>query len=173
MITTKLQKILEDNNFIIKYTDSIDILGLAYYTNNEKNVFVYYIKDDIFMNIDEISFKLREVLINEKINIWNTYLILCVESKSFDEDIISIERNSKYLRKYVVKDLSDIKRIYFLDNTINDSEDIKSNIVASENILKIINKMRDENNDIKKLSYSEIKDIVDELISEVSELYEN
>ncbi|WP_338658338.1 ABC-three component system middle component 1 [Paraclostridium sordellii] len=173
MLATKLQKVLKDNSFTIKHMDSIENLGLVYYTNNEKYVFVYYIKEDVFMDIDEISFKLREILIKEKVNIWNTYLIICVESKTFIEDIINIERNSKYLRKYVVKELLDIQRIYFLDNTISNSEYIENNVVASMNIRNIINKMKDEYGDIKKLSDLEIKSIADELIAEVDESYDN
>lgn len=173
MLAIKLQKILENKNFEIKNMDSIDNLGLAYYINEEKNVFVYYINKDVFMDIDEISFKLRETLIREKINIWNSYLIICVESNKFTEDIINIERNSKYIRKYVVKDLYDIQRIYFLDNPEIYSGFIKNNTNASMSTQSIIDKMKDEYGDIKKLSDLEVKSIVGELISEVNKLHDN
>lgn len=181
MIIDNLYVLLQNNNFEqVIDLEEINILGLLYYKSEERNVFIYSIKenDNLICDINNIAFKLKSVLKNKDINVWNSYMIICINIKEIDKDIMLIERDSKYLRKYVVIDDLDFERIYFLNK--NDKSDSfkeknkkESDINLSTDIEYIISKMRDDQGNIRKIDTKEIDEIVNHIFKQVGVEYEN
>ena len=120
------------------------------------------------------SFVIDKFLFNKNINIWNTYLLLCVKNgvKLEQENEYLIERNQKGFRKYVIMSKDDLKRIPFLDSSELDIFDVKQKKITEsklgnigvKSIYKIIN---NKDLSIRKFEKGEIEKMVDEIIEEM------
>lgn len=95
----------------------------------DRSTYVFFTKEQInlvickYQNMDEINgidtaaLEIRMKLIKNKINVWNTYMIIVFEDAINIEDAYLIEKNAKAMRKYVIRNFDDFKRIPFLDDT--------------------------------------------------------
>lgn len=179
MIIDKLNTILFECEFKEINDSKANILNFLHYRNKQINVFIKNItKENIGeKELNEMTYSLREELINERINIFNSYVIFCIECNMKEEDLILIERNSKYIRKYVVRDEFDFQRIHFLDKTPNLIDSENKYLCDIENtdkyVLDIIKEMLDCEGEIKPLPNPEIKLIVKKIIEEIGGENEN
>lgn len=175
MIIDKLNYILLKCEFQEINNSKANTLNFLHYKNKQINVFVKNInKENIDQKkLNEMTYYLREELINQRINIFNSYVIFCIDCDTEEEDLILIERNSKYIRKYVVRDEFDFQRIHFLDKESNLIDNKNESLCDSENIdadvLDIIQAMLDSEGEIRKLLNPEINLIVKKIMEEIGE----
>ncbi|MDK2563931.1 hypothetical protein QOZ84_10245 [Romboutsia sedimentorum] len=176
MIVRKIDSILRENKFKIVEEKKIKSLDLIYYKNNHINVFLG--NQDYstigFEEINNLAYHLREVLIDSDINLYNSYLIYCIDNGGIkEEEIILLERNSKYLRKYIIRQIEDMDRLFFLNNASNKVDiDINKIPKINEDMKQIINKMvYDEK--ISKLDSKKIDLIVNNILENLGDNYEN
>ncbi|WP_340397437.1 ABC-three component system middle component 1 [Paenibacillus sp. FSL E2-0202] len=85
--------------------------------------------------VSEANF-LRQTMHKNKLNAWNSYLIISSEEPMSFSEVFMIERNAEALRKYVVQNDNDLLRIPFLDNTetVKNLFDISSLKSKSQNV---------------------------------------
>lgn len=159
------------NNFNLVHNRLLD---LSYSTEKNKEIdeieLIIYIKDDttVFLKqlnsindvteINKISHVIKSFTDINNLNLSNSYLILTTEIDINYEDFYLIERNNIFLRKYVVRGISDLERIPFLDNdkfeesAINNkgNEDliIESEIWVFDEIKKMDGNFIDLNDDV-------------------------
>jgi hypothetical protein len=121
------------------------------YCYREKNNVGFIIKeynDYTNAQIMEDVIKIRTILRQQNINIWNSYYIILINSASISNEIGSkiynIERNSKGLRKYVVLDESDLFRIPFIKH--EDPNTTSLNFISDFNQV-----LYTEDNDVREL----------------------
>ncbi|MGW5952466.1 ABC-three component system middle component 1 [Bacillus mycoides] len=133
MNKTRLLEVLDSHKFTVEKSE-------MFLKNHEE--FVYCVNEDKHLSLivkeyQEYSqskiindvMKVRTILKEHEINIWNSYyLILCTSVELLEEigtKIYSIERNSKGLRKYVIMSEADLYRIPFIKDSY--SEEISLN----------------------------------------------
>ena len=170
MLARELDNILKEHEFKLIEDERIKELDLIYYNNNKINVFL---GNQNYLNvgyeeINNLTYHLRERLIERDINVYNSYLLYCIENGGIkDEDIILLERSSKCLRKYVIRQYEDIERIFFLNNISKKIDnEIKEYPKMSEDIKSIVDQMVDDEKilrlDTKKIDLI-AKNIIDNL----------
>lgn len=132
---------LEETGFIEKNENAISNMGVALFQKEHLSVIVQ--NHDLGMEIKDIkeeSIRIREKLHQLKINVWNSYYILCSDEEIVQNDLFIIERDSIGLRKYVIKQENDLNRIPFLDNQpvniINEPIQISDNLIDEDDIIK-------------------------------------
>lgn len=176
MIVREVDNILKQNEFERIENKRTKELDLIYYKKKSINVFLGNQNYSTigFREINNLSYHLREILIEEDINVYNSYLIYCIEKAEIkEEDIILLERSSKYLRKYIIRQVEDIDRIFFLNKISNDIDlGINTFPQINEDIKEIVNKMINDEK-ISKLSTKEIESIVDNILESLGENNEN
>jgi len=118
----------------------------------------------VFENIE-----LKEKFSRNRINIWNTYYLICTtDSIPIDnDDIVSIEREARGFRKYVVRFLEDLQRIPFLDEsesneTGNESPLFNVNSGNAPIVYKLIKYLDDNGGQERKLKQKEIEKAIAE-----------
>jgi hypothetical protein len=117
---------------------------------------------------------IRNILIEiGDINIYNVYLLFCIDFNIEYETFFMIERDTKALRKYVIRKETDLNRIPFLDNL---TDDLNAEIAITENIeddiyLKTI--LECVANVNGKLSAQDLETSVNKVMDLVEKHYEN
>jgi hypothetical protein len=176
VLVRELDNILKEHEFKLIEDARIKELDLIYYNNNKINVFLgnqNYLTVG-YEEINNLAYHLRERLIEKDINIYNSYLLYCIDNDGIkDEDIILLERSSKYLRKYVIRQYEDIERIFFLNNISNKIDnEIKIYPQMNEDIKSIVDQMIDDEK-ILRLNTKKIDLIAKNIIDSLGESNEN
>lgn len=115
-------------------------------------------------------------MLDYKLNINNTYLILCTNIKIDYETFFMIERDTKALRKYVIRNEKDLNRIPFLDNTEGSKgESIQMNYEVEENdyLKEILNYIKENSGQHNKLNTQQIDYSVEMIMKLVGEEIED
>lgn len=155
----------------------IEDLGAITYKSNINQVVLK--KIHILSEVQDIrafSIKIRNIMINENVNINNTYLLFCTNEKVDYETFFKIERDTSALRKYVIRNEKDLNRIPFLDNLIenaNVSINVKREQEDDFYLLKIFDLLRTYSGQHNKLSKEQIDTSVKKIIDLVEEKYEH
>ncbi|WP_211656158.1 ABC-three component system middle component 1 [Planococcus alpniumensis] len=121
-------------------------LGVVAFSKEHINVFVKPYNSDVeAKDIITDTMRVREKLAESQgINIWNSYMLICPE-ESIEKNvdlILTVEKDTTALRKYVIYSETDINRIPFLDDTI--SENVKPKKIledeyqGSENVKELV-----------------------------------
>ncbi|MBU8852751.1 ABC-three component system middle component 1 [Priestia megaterium] len=109
---------LKEKEFVQEKESIINNLGLA--TFRKDHIYIIIQNLDLGMKVEDIkeeSIRIREKLHESKINVWNTYYVLCADEEVIDvEYLFFVEREPSGLRKYVINEVEDLNRIPFLDN---------------------------------------------------------
>lgn len=164
MNTVEVINYINSKEFNIVDIDLEDRSSYVFFKREQINLVVCkYRSSDELNEIDTAALEIRMKLIKNKINIWNTYMILVFEDEIDIEDAYLIEKNAKSMRKYVIRNLDDFKRIPFLDDTIVEmgamsiTDRILTNYESQEleNVISFIKKNNGEN---IKLRPADIKD---------------
>lgn len=149
-----------------------DELGVVCYKN--KYIHVILQNRDHGMTIETIENEcrvIRNLLLESGANVWNTYYILCANSESVDDDqAFFIERNSALLRKYVIRQESDLNRIPFLDDIpvfkIENPLSLTGSLQDADLIIKtLVTEVRKLDGHTTGLNKTQIKDIVNIILS--------
>ncbi|MEQ6047981.1 hypothetical protein U2I53_03015 [Lysinibacillus capsici] len=146
--------------------EEINSIGCVLYTNSKFNILVKYFTNPKEEIIREESIRLREQLFYSNFNVWNSYYIVCVNDSVSKDFTYLLEKDTKGLRKYVVKSKKDFDRIPIFDKTksTNDfSIKFKTNDHEISNILEIVKKHKGlETN----FNTQKVNDIIQEIIQE-------
>lgn len=123
-----------------------------------------------FFYVDRISSFIKSSSFDYGFNIHNTYLILTYEDEMLYEDFFTIERNNKVLRKYVIRNKNDLRRIPFLDVEIEKLNETESNEDSFEesNGHQLLDLIRQYNGSYVDLNNEHIEKIKKLLIEEVN-----
>lgn len=125
-------------------------------------------------NLNSYSTKIRRIMLDSKVNINNTYLIFCTSINMDYETFFMIERDTRALRKYVIRNEKDLNRIPFLDN-LQDNDgnksDLESNFGAADNVYlqKILNYIKENSGQQNKLNKQQIDYSIDFIMEFVGE----
>lgn len=122
------------------------------------------------------STEIRTLMLDNKLNINNTYLIICTDINVDYETFFIIERDTKALRKYVIRNENDLNRIPFLDNSVkNTDNNIELVYESEENIYlqELLNYIREKTHQQNKLSTKQIEDSVKLIMNKVGDEIEN
>lgn len=177
VIFRELDEILKQNKFELIEDKKIKELDLLYYRNENINVFLgnQNFSTIGYNEINNLAYCLRENLIKKDINIYNSYLVYCIEYECIkEEDIILLERSSKYLKKHIIRQIEDIDRIFFLNNKSNHIDPVKIDKLPkiNEDIKKIVDEMID-NEKITKLKAQQIELIAENILKNLGDNNEN
>lgn len=127
-------------------------------------------------DIRSFSTNVRNIMLNDNVNINNTYLLFCINEKIDYETFFKIERDTIALRKYVIRNEKDLNRIPFLDNLIentNVSINVKREQEDNFYLLKIFDFLRTYSGQHNKLSKEQVDTSVKKIIDLVEEKYEH
>lgn len=126
---------LDGQKFIVKNTEMFqsNYQEFVYCYNHEKKVSLIFKEYQVFSqkNILEDVMKVRKLLRENEINIWNSYYVILAPKLIEEKRIYSIERNPKGLRKYVITNEKDLFRIPFI--RLEKSEEFVLNFDSSDN----------------------------------------
>jgi hypothetical protein len=160
--------------------DSLEIegLGAVTYRSSINHVVMKKIHtNEELRDIKSYSTKIRNIMLDERVNICNTYLFFCIGERTDYETFFMIERDTTALRKYVIRNEMDLNRIPFLDILTEDSkifvEDIKKNQEENFYLPKIFDFITSHNGNHNKLSPVEIETSVKMIIDLVEKRYES
>lgn len=127
-------------------------------------------------NITNYSSIIRHIMLENKLNINNTYLIICTNINIDYETFFIVERDTTALRKYVIRNGKDLNRVPFLDN----SEHSKSNDfevvyeIQQNNYLQIIlNYIKENSGQHNKLNKQQIDYSIEMIMDLVGEEVED
>lgn len=164
---------LEEKGFK-QYKESVlEHLGVAVFHKEHLSIIIQNL--ELGMGIKDIkqeSIRIRERLHQIKMNVWNTYYILCAGNENvYREDLFFIERDSTGLRKYVVIEEADLNRIPFLDNlpvnVINNPIRIEGNLTENDTTIKNLYEFIQLNNGSDKIiPEKEINNFIDTFLEE-------
>lgn len=127
-------------------------------------------------DIRSYSTNIRNIMLNDNVNINNTYLLFCINEKINYETFFMIERDTRALRKYVIRNEKDLNRIPFLDNLIENAKgsiNVKKEQEDNFYLLKIFDLLTAYSGQHNKLSKEQIDTSVKMIIDLVEEKYEH
>lgn len=150
-----------ENKGFIQDKETIQDIGVTLFRNDTLNVILQNL--EVGMDIGDIkeeTIYIREKLHETELNVWNTYYILCADKGNIkSEKMLFIERDSSGLRKYVIKNDSDLNRILFLDNIpVNKIENpikIQDSIPENDVTIKSMFKFIEDNEGTEKIISNE------------------
>lgn len=99
----------------------------------------------------------RDILLRQKLNVWNSYYLLCTGGDRLidEETIYTIERDSLSIRKFVIRSMADIRRIPFLDDNNDTYTELNKNsiddIEQDPTISYLLKNLRDKEGERKAL----------------------
>ncbi|MFT4407461.1 ABC-three component system middle component 1 [Bacillus cereus] len=173
-IFTELNNFLEKHGFKRNKVEAIDKLGIVLYEHEYINVLVknYNIVPDS-KHIGDEAIELRERLLMQDMNVWNAYYLICIDNEVKFDDVYIIERNTRGLRKYVIREIFDLSRIPFLDNKSKIMGiDVQKRNYEKMEIPPIVEKIEEQiknNNGVEeRLNNKRIEEIVFKIISRVN-----
>jgi hypothetical protein len=143
-------------------------IGCTLYSNNKINILVKYFNRPKEKEIREESIKLREVLFYLNYNIWNSYYLVCVENSVSKDFTYLLEKETRGLRKYVIKSISDFDRIPFFDKPqeSNGFEIEFSGEEDNSDVSKILELVKQNNGLEINLTNQKVNEIVQEFTGE-------
>lgn len=157
----------------------IEGLGAVIYRSPIKHVVMKKIhtKEEL-RDIRSYSSKIRNILLDDGVNICNTYLFFCIGEHTDYETFFMIERDTTALRKYVIRNEMDLNRIPFLDILIEEievfgEEDIKKRNENNYYLPKIFDFITAHDGHQNKLSPVEIETSIKMIIELVEKRYES
>lgn len=163
---------LTNLNFLIEKNKNLDEIEIIVYRKNDISVFLKQLNSENHLKeINKISRVIKNLTEIKNLNISNSYLILTTENKINYEDFYLIERNNIILRKYVIRNLSDLERIPFMENEEIIKENKKVNkknedlIIESEKI--VFSEINKNNGSYIDLNDDEIKNIAQKIMKGV------
>lgn len=167
---------LIQKNFKVLENEDVEKVGFSLYENKTISVFLKQIHTELELeNIKFYSNRIRLILLEQNKNIYNSYLILCTDEEMDYEKFFMIERNNIALRKYVVRNESDLNRIPFLDNITDENAKKSDNLQETEHtgevrvLYSLLNQYDSKN---VKLKDNQIEEIVDHLMQGMGTDYE-
>ncbi len=170
---------LEVFGFARKDSEEFNKLGLTFYQNKSKNIFVksYELKPTL-EDIQIESFNIRETITSQNMNVWESYFIISFDTRSTVSTIENdfnylLERDNSSIRKYVIQEEEDLNRIPFLDLTKNEvfSFDLKRNLDETKYstvIDEIIDVIKRQGGLQRKLNEEQINVVVKTIEKDVS-----
>lgn len=171
------------NRLIEKEFNSIECkeiqnIGAVLYQSNINNIILKKIHSVIELSsIKEYSQKIRNIVSNSDFNLFNTYLLICIDMEELDyETFFMIERDTSSLRKYVIRNEMDLNRIPFLDGIKGDQiSNLKtqSDIELDDDLKSIYIFLNEYDGKNKKISTIDIEKFVNDFEKEVNEELEN
>lgn len=154
-LTEKAFKTLEN--------EDMEKLGFSLYENEKIRVLLKQVHTDLEIeNIQLYSNQIRNILLEHSKNIYNTYLIICIDEEIEYEKFFMIERNNIALRKYVIRDEKDLIRIPFLDNITDETENNPKNLndiefdIELKSVFSILEQYDSKNIKLKDYQIEEI-----------------
>lgn len=161
-------------------SQEIEKLGAVTYSSPINHVVLKKIHThEQLLDIRSYSTDIRNIILNEKLNINNTYLLFCINEEIDYETFFLIERDTRSLRKYVIRNEKDLNRIPFLDN-IKVNENVNINIEKEKGeeednyyLLKVFDFLTENSGQHNKLSKEQIESSVKMIIDLVEKRYEN
>jgi len=162
-------------------SQEIEDLGAVTYRSSINHVVLKKIHThEELEDIRAYSTDIRNIILNEKLNVNNTYLLFCINEEIDYETFYLIERDTRALRKYVIRNERDLNRIPFLDN-IKENENANINIEKEEGkevednyyLLKIFEYLTENTGQHNKLSTEQIEGSVKKIIDLAEKRYEN
>jgi hypothetical protein len=159
-----INRLYEKGYAKVDYKDLDEEFGISCF--RKEHIFVVLQNWDYGITIDDIkeeTLRLRNALHQKRVNVWNSYYLLCVDGQRVDDEMIFfIERESTGIRKYVIRNEDDLSRIPFLDNT--PVRKIENPIQFNENInnygeivKKLFEYLKEQNGDNEKLDNKKIE----------------
>lgn len=144
-------------------------------TDNQISLIIKEYHQHDLLNVDDDVMKVRTILRENNINIWNSYFLVLLASgeisAAIDSKIYSIERRPQGLRKYVIISENDLYRIPFIEN--REVDDVSLNFAANfDEVLKtddletkgFLEWIIDSDGDLIEIKKSVIREKVNELI---------
>jgi len=130
-------------------------------------IICHYVNQLDINSIEEEAQNLRILMHKNKINAWNTYLLISFDEEIEFTDLFVIERSSKSMRRYVIRNEKDFNRIPFLDNidVISNPFEITSQTTVGNDkqIKRIINFFQENSGENGKIKSKTIQDKLNEL----------
>lgn len=161
------------NEYIRKDSEELSLLGCDLYIKSDISVCIYKSLDLDVENIKEIdilSVKVRKILSEKNLNVFNSYLLILIEEKINYEFFYLIERNNIGIRKYVVKHQTDLERVTFLNFQEKINSSAQPNSISEENseFIKKTLEILDENNySLYKFDEKKLVQISEQIIGKV------
>lgn len=140
---------LLDNEYIRTDNEELNLLGCDLYIKSDISVCIYKSLDiDNIKEVDILSVKVRKILNDKNLNVFNSYLLILIEEKIDYEIFYLIERNNIGIRKYVIKHKTDLERVTFLNFQEKINSSVSPNSIGEENsdFIKKTLEILDENN---------------------------
>ncbi|AJH72351.1 hypothetical protein DJ86_1878 [Bacillus cereus ATCC 4342] len=167
---------LIQKNFKTLENEDVEREGFSLYVNDTISVFLKQIHTELELeNIKLYSNQIRLILLEQSKNIYNSYLIICVDKEMDYEKFYMIERNNIVLRKYVVRDKNDLNRIPFLDNTVDgdgDNPETLQETEYTEEVKRVLSLLEQYDGKNIKLKDNQIEGIVNYLMQGMDIDYE-
>ncbi|MGU3397251.1 ABC-three component system middle component 1 [Priestia sp. D51] len=171
-----------NNRLIEKGFESIDLLeienlGAVTYKSSINYVVMKKIHNhQELKNIKSYAAEIRNILLSQKINIWNAYLFFCVSENINYETFFMVERDTKSLRKYVIRNDLDLDRIPFIDNHIGYKKidpNVTTNSEENPYLTRIFDFITTHNGRQNKFSPTEVEASIKMIIDMVDKRYES
>jgi len=161
---------LEKMGFTInkKVIEEIKSIGCTVYSNSNFNVLVKFFANPSEEIIREESIQLRENLFYLNYNVWNSYFLVCVEDTVSKDFTYVLEKETKGIRKYVVKNVKDFDRIPIF-NKLDTSSIFNIDFYAAErdkNVMNILELIKKNNGLETKFTNQVVEDIVQKITTE-------
>ncbi len=158
---------LEDKGFEIVEKSDVKNVGATLFKSSIYHVVIkkLHYRDQVD-KLASFVFDIKNILMENQININNSYLLLCFDFKIDYETFFVIERDTKALRKYVIVNENDLNRIPFLDNLNEEKEGLIIEYNAEENIYlaELSDFMNEKEGQQFKLKPSEISEGVERIL---------
>lgn len=161
---------LQEFEFIKQSSEVLNTLNVFLYSKGYINVIIRQYTTDVNSElIISDALRVREILLKNEVNLWNTYFLIITNYKIDEEITYMIERDSRVFRKFLIRNLQDLNRIPFLDKTeVNNTETaiFPSNLMTSETkeIEKLLNFIKKNNGDIESIKQNVILDGIKKII---------
>lgn len=168
---------LLENNFEVYEMEGISRLGASFYKSSINNVVLkkLHYNEEISL-IKSDSSEIRSILVENRENIWNTYVLFCISDGIDFETNYKIERDTKALRKYAICSELDLDRIPFLDNYRVIKKPIKNDVTLEDEsgyLQEIIHFLQENDGKQNKLTADQLNNLTNKILEMVEIRYEN
>lgn len=159
---------LANKEFQLVNIGDLEGSSFSFYKKSNINIILcHYIKQTNKEKIEEDAEHLRYIMHKNKFNVWNTYMLVSFNYEIDLQEIVLIERSSKSIRRYVLTQTNDFKRIPFLDNVqiISNPFEFSTQILTEENsqIKKVLEFIKKNGGGSYKIDTTIIQDNINEL----------
>lgn len=159
------------NGFEVHDIDEIEKMGASLYKSTVNNVILKKLHHVEEVNlVKSFSMNLRSILMDRNENVWNTYLLFCMDNEIDFEINYKIERDTNVLRKYAICNELDLNRIPFLDEFREIKKPVKEAVEIAEGnnyLQEIVNYLKENDGQQNKLSINQVDELIDRIIKMV------